>query len=85
MATETWPDLVVMDYSMPVLNGLEASKRIAALMPNMQIILVTLHTELLEISNLSKYGIAAMVSKQSAGTDLVPAICSLLNLSCAAA
>jgi CheY-like chemotaxis protein len=80
-ATEMWPDLVVMDYSMPVMNGLEASKRISALMPNMQIILVTLHPELLETGKLAQFGISAMVSKQSAVTELVPAICRLLGLS----
>jgi CheY-like chemotaxis protein len=79
-ATEMWPDLVVMDYSMPVMDGLEASKRITALMPNMRIILVTLHAELLETAKLAEYGISAMVSKESAGTELVPAICSLLGL-----
>lgn len=84
-ATEMWPDLVVMDYSMPVMDRLEASKRISALMPHIRIVLLTLHTELLESSKLAKYGISALVSKQTAGTELVPAICSLLGLACAAA
>jgi DNA-binding NarL/FixJ family response regulator len=85
MATETWPDLVVMDYSMPLMDGLEASKRISALMPHMRIILLTLHTELMGTAKLAKYGISALVPKQMAGTELVPAICSLLGLSSAAA
>jgi CheY-like chemotaxis protein len=84
MATEMWPDLVVMDFSMPVMDGLEASRRIATLMPNMRIILVTMHTELLEVSKLAKYGISAMVSKESVSVDLLPAMCALLGLSCAA-
>jgi two-component system nitrate/nitrite response regulator NarL len=84
-ATEMWPDLVVMDYSMPVMDGLEAAKRISALMPHIRIILLTLHTELLETAKLTKYGISAMVSKQMVGTELVPAICTLLGLARAAA
>jgi two-component system nitrate/nitrite response regulator NarL len=83
-ATEMYPDLVVMDYSMPVMDGLEASKHISALMPHVRIILLTLHTELLEMAKLTKYGISAMVPKQMAGTELVPAICSLLGLASAA-
>jgi two-component system chemotaxis response regulator CheY len=83
MATSNRPDLVVMDYSMPVMDGLEASKRIMAVMPNMLIILVTLHAELLETASLAEFGISAMVSKQRAGTELLPAICRLLRLTCA--
>jgi CheY-like chemotaxis protein len=83
-ATEMSPDLVVMDYSMPVMDGLEASRRIAALMPSMRIILLTLHAELFETAKLAQFGISALVSKQQAGTELVPAICTLLGLACAA-
>jgi two-component system, NarL family, response regulator NreC len=83
-ATEMSPDLVVMDYSMPVMDGLEASRRITALMPNMPIILLTLHAELLETVKLTQFGISALVSKHRAGTDLVPTMCALLGLACAA-
>jgi DNA-binding NarL/FixJ family response regulator len=79
-AIEMWPDLVVMDFSMPQMNGLEAAKRIAAAMPKMLIILVTLHSELMAATSPAKYGISAMVSKQQISTELLPAIRSLLGL-----
>jgi two-component system, NarL family, nitrate/nitrite response regulator NarL len=83
-ATEMHPDLIVMDYSMPVMNGLEASKRIRALMPAMKIIMVSLHEGVLDKAKLAQYGISAAVPKQQAATHLLPAICSLLGLTCAA-
>ena len=80
IATESQPDLIVMDFSMPVMNGLEASKRIKERFPNVWIVLVTLHPEILNIEDLAKFGISAMISKQNAATDLVPAVRSLLGL-----
>jgi DNA-binding NarL/FixJ family response regulator len=75
------PDLVVMDFSMPVMNGLEAAKRIKERLPNIYIILFTLHPEILEVNQLTEFGISALVSKEQAAKDLVPAILSLLGLS----
>jgi CheY-like chemotaxis protein len=83
-ATEMFPDLVVMDYSMPVMDGLEASRRITTLVPSMRIILLTLHAEVFEGATLARFGISALVSKQRAGTELIPAICKLLGFACAA-
>jgi two-component system nitrate/nitrite response regulator NarL len=80
IATIEMPDLVVMDFSMPVMNGLEAAKRIKAVLPNVRIVLVTLHPELMSIEELGNFGISAMISKQNAGKDLVPAMRLLLGL-----
>jgi CheY-like chemotaxis protein len=79
-ATRDQPDLVVMDFSMPVMNGLEASRLIIRALPKVYIILVTLHPEILNEAELAKFGISAMVPKQRAGTDLIPAIRLLLGL-----
>lgn len=79
-ATSEMPDLIVMDFSMPVMNGLEAARRIKAVLPNVRIVLVTLHPEIMSRDELSKFGISAMISKQNAGKDLVPAMRLLLGL-----
>jgi chemotaxis response regulator CheB len=79
-ATRDKPDLVVMDFSMPVMNGLEAARLIIKALPKVYIVLLTLHPEILN-EELAKFGISAMVPKQRAGTDLIPTVQSLLGLS----
>jgi DNA-binding NarL/FixJ family response regulator len=83
MAAKQHPDLVVMDMSMPVMNGIEAAQRIKKIMPAVLIVLLSLHTDFLNPLEMSKIGISALVSKYRASSDLVPTLCSLLRLPCA--
>jgi CheY-like chemotaxis protein len=76
------PDLVVMDFSMPVMNGLDASKRIKGIWPDVSIVLVSVYMEQLTDKEMAECGITAQLSKERAGTDLVPTVCRLLGLSC---
>jgi DNA-binding NarL/FixJ family response regulator len=39
------PDVVILDWQMPVMNGLEAARQIAQLAPNASMALLTLHSE----------------------------------------
>jgi len=83
MAEKQHPDLVVMDMSMPIMNGIEAAKRMKKVMPAVLIVLLSLHSDFLNPLEMSKIGISALVSKYRASSDLVPTICSLLSLPCA--
>jgi CheY-like chemotaxis protein len=47
LAKKHRPDLIILDFSMPVINGLEAARTLKAIMPAIPIILVTVHAELL--------------------------------------
>jgi two-component system nitrate/nitrite response regulator NarL len=65
------PDLVVLDLSMPVMNGLEAAPLLIKILPNVWIILLTAH-EIPEVDRLLREaGIHAVVPKIKASTHLI--------------
>jgi DNA-binding NarL/FixJ family response regulator len=65
------PDLIILDLSMPVMNGLEAAPILIRILPNVCIILFSAHDGP-EVQRLSrKAGIHAVVPKSKAATHLV--------------
>ena len=72
------PDLIVLDLSMPVMNGLEAAPLLIKVLPNVWIILLTAH-EFPQIHRLLREkGIHAVVPKDQADTHLIPQAESLI-------
>jgi two-component system response regulator NreC len=68
------PDLVVMDISMPNMNGLKATKRLRSVYPDIKILTLTRHTDDGYLQQLIGAGANGYVLKQSAPTDLINAI-----------
>lgn len=50
-------DIIVTDISMPVMNGLEMIREVKKLYPNMNIVVMTAHTESKYINEVSQYGV----------------------------
>src|SRR5450755_3419821 len=63
MAERLKPDLIIMDVSMPRMNGLVAAPRLKAIAPETPIIMFTLHKDSLGSVNLKALGVSALVSK----------------------
>ena len=57
------PDLIVLDVSMPVMNGLEAARILHQVMPNVPLILCSLHTDRLLEMEARSAGVTAVFSK----------------------
>jgi CheY-like chemotaxis protein len=57
------PDLIVLDASMPVMNGLEAARVLRQIMPHVPLILCSLHTDDVLRKEASNAGVNAVVSK----------------------
>jgi two-component system, NarL family, response regulator NreC len=74
LATELEPDIVLMDISMPELNGLKATKRLRSIFPNIKILTLTRHTDDGYLQQLIGAGANGYVLKQSAPTELINAI-----------
>ncbi len=73
------PDLVVLDVSMPVLNGLEAAHRIAKRMPDVKILLFTMHNSPQFAKDVRKSGAHGYVCKSSGEEVLTHAMEVLLQ------
>jgi DNA-binding NarL/FixJ family response regulator len=78
-AQELSPDLIILDFTMPVMNGLEAAKTLRAMMPEVRLILFTVHRSANLDSNASVAGINAVISKVEGVTALVDRVRSLLE------
>jgi two-component system, NarL family, response regulator NreC len=68
------PDLIVMDISMPELDGLEATERLQGLHPHIKILTLTRHTDKGYLEQMLKAGASGYVLKQSVSEELVRAI-----------
>jgi len=73
-ATRLKPDLLVMDISMPNMNGLKATKKLREILPDIKILTLTRHTDDGYLKQLIGAGANGYVLKQSAPTDLLHAI-----------
>jgi DNA-binding NarL/FixJ family response regulator len=73
-AQELLPDVLVMDISMPKLNGLKATKKLNAVCPQVKVVTLSRHADDGYIRELLAAGACAYVLKQSAPTELIHAI-----------
>jgi len=74
LAEELKPDIVLMDVSMPGLNGLLATAKLKRTMPDIKILTLTRHTDEAYLQELLQAGISGYVLKQSASAELLRAI-----------
>ena len=73
------PDIVVLDVSMPRLNGLEAARLIKKEIPKPQIVIITQHDSPQIRKAALEAGAQAFVTKSSVGSELVSALRNLIQ------
>jgi len=78
-AIDTKPNIVVMDYSLPLLNGVEALRQIKSFLPDTEILLFTMHDSDEIIGLALNAGARSYLLKSDAKRFLVSAVESLVN------
>lgn len=78
LATELDPDVVIMDMSMPKLNGLEATKQIKASRPAIAVLVLTVHSDSEHILSVLKAGAGGYLTKSVYGEEVIHAVRSLV-------
>lgn len=73
-ASLTSPDVVIMDVSMPVLNGIEAAKRFKQELPHIRLLMLSMHDDREYILPLIRSGAGGYVLKDVSSTELIKAI-----------
>ena len=76
---ELKPDLVVMDFTMPELNGMEATRQICAALPRTQVLVLTMHDSEELVREVLAAGARGYVLKSDAGRALVDALKALAD------
>ena len=71
---ELQPDVVVMDISMPILNGLEATQQIRAKCPRTQVVILSMHATSEHVYRALQAGVLGYLLKESAGKEVVAAV-----------
>jgi DNA-binding NarL/FixJ family response regulator len=74
LTREMRPSVVIMDIEMPEINGIEATRRIAAEMPEVKVIGLSMHTETDVVESIRQAGASAFVAKDSAFEKLISTI-----------
>jgi DNA-binding NarL/FixJ family response regulator len=73
-AAKLKPDVVVMDISMPDMNGVEAARRIHAARAETRIVMLSMHSDAEHVYRALEAGATGYLLKNSAGSELVTAV-----------
>jgi two-component system, NarL family, response regulator NreC len=74
MADQCHPDVIVMDISLPDMNGIEATRRIKEMHPEISIVALTIHEDEQYFFEMLQAGASGYVPKRAAPEDLISAI-----------
>jgi two-component system chemotaxis response regulator CheY len=77
-ARQTRPDMIVMDYSMPVMDGIRAAKALKQLMPRVPLLLFTVYDSWVLEKEALAAGVTAIVPKEKV-SDLIIKVRALLS------
>jgi DNA-binding NarL/FixJ family response regulator len=76
-ALETRPDVIVLDISMPRMNGLEAARRIREALPATRILVLTMHDDEEYVLQMVRAGASGYLLKEGAAAELLAGIRAL--------
>ncbi|GKS62726.1 DNA-binding response regulator [Nitrospira sp.] len=77
--TDTHPDLIIIDISLPLLNGLDAARQIKQLDPKIKMLMLTMHADQAFVVEAFRVGVAGYVLKQSLSNELQHAVREVLK------
>jgi len=78
-AVEAQPDVVIMDITMPHMDGLEATRRLKGSLPACHVLALTVHEDKQYLFEMLTAGASGYITKQSAAEELVAAIHTIAN------
>ena len=79
LSQELLPDVIIMDLSMPELNGIEATRQILSGAPEVKVIALSMHSDSLFVLNMIKSGASGYLLKDCALEELVKAIRAVVD------
>lgn len=79
LAMNLKPDVVVMDISMPEMNGIEATRQIRADLPETKVIALSMYADRRYVTGMLKAGVSGYLLKNCAFDELVSAIAAIIE------
>ena len=73
------PDVILLDISMPLLNGIDAAQQLRTILPSAKVIFLTMHADADYVTEAFRAGAAGYLLKRSAASELITAIREVLK------
>jgi DNA-binding NarL/FixJ family response regulator len=73
------PDVILLDISMPILNGIDAARQLRKIVPSSKLIFLTMHGDADYVTEAFRAGASGYLLKRSAASELVTAIREVLK------
>jgi DNA-binding NarL/FixJ family response regulator len=79
LAEQLHPDLIILDITMPLVNGLDAARQIRKFAPHTPILILSMHKSRQLMEEAQKIGVHGYIVKAEAGQNLMPAVNAVLT------